>query len=243
MAVNAAEAQAMLEASQASGARLMVAHCWRFDLEVQWLRAQAAAGRLGALVRTKSYGVHVNWGPGGWFTQQALAGAGALADMGVHAIDTTRFLLGDPRPVSVYARVGTHYRPIDVDDTAVLIVTWDNGVDSYIECGWWQPHSDKPEVGAQLYGAAGFGELFPTRLVLPRGEGYQAPVETVPSAFPEVRNPILPQSMYERQLAHFVDCIRSGQTPFPGGAEGLANMRIIDAAYDSAHTGEAVRLD
>ena len=38
MALNAAEAEAMVAASQKSGARLMVAHCWRFDPEVLWLR-------------------------------------------------------------------------------------------------------------------------------------------------------------------------------------------------------------
>ena len=38
MSMNVAEAQQMLAASQASGAKLMVAHCWRFDEEVQWLK-------------------------------------------------------------------------------------------------------------------------------------------------------------------------------------------------------------
>src|SRR3990172_7238170 len=97
MALNAAEAEAMVAAGQASGAVLMVAHCWRFDSEVLWLREQVRSGKLGQIIRTKGYGVHVNWGPGGWFTQKQFAGGGALADLGIHALDTARFLMGDPR--------------------------------------------------------------------------------------------------------------------------------------------------
>ena len=150
MAMDVREAEKMLDASAKSGAILMVAHCWRFDEDVNWLKAQSA--RLGKIIRTKGYGVHSNWGPAGWFTQKALAGGGALADMGIHALDTARYLLGDPKPVSVYAKIGTHYKNFDVDDTGVIIVEWDNGTTSYTETGWWQPHSDSPEAGAQLYG-------------------------------------------------------------------------------------------
>jgi predicted dehydrogenase len=77
---------------------------------------------LGNVIRTTGYGIHTHWGPSGWFTQQQYAGGGALADMGIHAIDTVRFLLGDPDPRSVYAKIGTHSGNYDVDDTAVLMI-------------------------------------------------------------------------------------------------------------------------
>ncbi len=171
MAMDAKEASEMAAASEKSGALLMVAHCWRFDPEVLWLKKQVDRGHLGRIVRTKGYGVHVNWGPGGWFTQKEFAGGGAMADMGIHALDTARFLLGDPQPVSVYARIGTYYRDFDVDDTGVLLVNWENGVTSYIESGWWQPHADSPEAGTQLYGLKGLAQLFPTGLKVPQGPG------------------------------------------------------------------------
>src|SRR4030095_12894088 len=78
--------------------------------------------------------------------------------------------------VSVFAKIGTYYNDYDVDDTGVIIVEWDNGTTSYIETGWWQPHSDSPEAGAQLYGLKGFGSVFPTRLELPNEEEHKIDV-------------------------------------------------------------------
>lgn len=238
MAMSAREAEKMLEASTASGAVLMVAHCWRFDEDVNWLKRQTP--RLGKIIRTKGYGVHTHWGPAGWFTQRQFAGGGAMADMGIHALDTARYLLGDPQPISVYAKIGTHYKDFDVDDTGVVIVEWDNGATSYFESGWWQPHSDGPEAATQLYGTQGFGQLFPTQLELPNARTQK--VDLVKSGFKFPRREHCPQTMYDAQMAHFVDCVRQGRAPVPGGLEGWTNMKVVDAAYRSSRTGKAVAV-
>ncbi len=238
MAMNTDEGAYMLEVSLSANTPLMVAHCWRFDEDVLWLKQHAA--RLGRILRTKGYGVHANWGPAGWFTQRALAGGGALADMGIHAIDTARFLIGDPQPLSVYAKIGTYYKEYDVDDTGVILIEWDNGVNSYIESGWWQPHMDGPEAATQLYGRDGFGQIFPTRLELPRTGRDEITVIDPGFAFPRAEH--CPQGMYDTQMGYFMECIRANHTPIPGGVEGLVNMKIVDAAYRSAASGEVVRI-
>ncbi|NIA11570.1 MAG: Gfo/Idh/MocA family oxidoreductase [Nitrospiraceae bacterium] len=240
MAMNAAEAEEMVAASEHSGALLMVAHCWRFDREVLWLKEQVDAGRIGRIVRTTGYGVHVHWGPGGWFTQKQFAGGGALADMGIHAIDTARFLLGDPEPASVYARVGTYYGDYDVDDTDVMIIQWDNGAFSYIESGWWQPHSDGPEAATRLFGTQGYGSVFPTLLELPNRE--EKRMDMVNPGFQFPRQDHGEQRMYDEQMRYFVESVRTGRKPVPGGDEGLVNMRIVDAAYESARTNRLVEI-
>lgn len=257
MALNAAEAADMLDASVKANTVLMVGHCWRFDEETQWLRQQTH--RLGQIIRTKSYGVHTHWGPGGWFTEKALAGGGAMVDVGIHALDTARFLLGDPQPLSVFAQMGTHYNEFEVDDTGVLLVTWDNGATSYIESGWRQPYVDGPQASTQLYGTQGFGQLFPTRLLLPRQTPQPRLLKVLParlrtklkgndmveypSGFKFPRTAHYPQAMYDRQMAHFFECIQTNRTPISSAAEGLINMRIVDAAYESARTGAVVRLN
>lgn len=238
MAMNAREAEKMMEAAEKSGAALMVAHCWRFDEDVNWLKKQSA--KLGKIIRTKGYGVHSHWGPAGWFTQKQFAGGGALADMGIHALDTARYLLGDPRPVSVYARIGTYYKNFDVDDTGVILVEWDNGAVSYVESGWWQPHMDGPEAATQLYGTKGFGQLFPTRVEI--GKKKEERIEVIESGFEFPRKEHCPQSMYDAQMAYFIECIGKRKTPSPGGMEGLINMKVVDAAYQSSKAGKVVKI-
>jgi len=238
MAMSVREAEKMMEANAKSGAKLMVAHCWRFDEDVNWLKKESK--KLGRIIRTKGYGVHTHWGPAGWFTQKQLAGGGAMADMGIHALDTARFLLGDPKPVSVYAKIGAYYMDFDVDDTGVVIVEWDNGATSYFESGWWQPHSDGPEAATQLYGTKGFGQLFPTQLELPNPKLKR--VDLVKSGFKFPRKEHCPQSMYDTQMAYFIECIRKDKTPVPGGSEGLVNMKVVEAAYKSSETGKVVKV-
>jgi len=238
MAMNAEEAEQMCEAAQKSGALLMVAHCWRFDPDVLWLKEQSK--KLGKIIRTKGIGVHTHWGPSGWFTQRQFAGGGALADMGIHALDTARFLLGDPKPVTVYAKIGTYYKDFDVDDTGVIIVEWDNGATSYIESGWWQPHADAPQAATQLYGTQGFGQLFPTKLELPNVKAES--IDVIESGFEFPREEHCPQSLYDDQLKYFVECVEKNHTPVPGGMEGLMNMKVVDAAYESSRTGKVVEI-
>jgi predicted dehydrogenase len=240
MAVNAAECEAMVAASRESGAKLMVAHCWRFHDDVLWLKQQVESGALGDIVRTRGMGVHVNWGPSGWFAQAKYAGGGAMADMGIHAVDTARFLLGHPQPVSVYAKIGTYYGNFDVDDTGLVVINWDSGTTSIIESGWWQPHADGPESGTQLYGTKGYGQTFPTFLKHPDLATRQFKITE--SGFPPVRDPQSEKVMYERQMAYFVDCIRNDSDPVPGGVEGWVNMKIVDAAYESSRTGKVVEI-
>ena len=238
MSMNAIEAEQMCEAAEKSDALLMVAHCWRFDPDVLWLKEQSK--KLGKIVRTKGCGVHTHWGPSGWFTQKQFAGGGAMADMGIHALDTARFLLGDPKPISVYAKIGTYYGDFDVDDTGVIIVNWANGATSYIESGWWQPHADGPQAATQLYGTQGFGQLFPTRLELPNVK--EEKVDVINSGFEFPREEHCPQSLYDDQLNYFVECIEKDQTPVPGGLEGLINMKVVDAAYESSRIGNVVEI-
>jgi predicted dehydrogenase len=222
MATSVAECDAMIDASTASGASLMVAHCWRFRDEVRAMRDRIAGGELGEIVKTRGYGVHANWGPSGWFTDRALSGGGALVDMGVHAIDTARFLLGDPTPERVCAVVGTRYANgrYEVDDDAIVLIGWSNGTNSIVESGWWQPHLGGLEADTEIYGTRGYGRIWdPT----PPSEDYEH----------------CTQPMYTAQMAEFLDAIAEGRQPRPSGEDGRIVMRVVEEAYRSAAEGSA----
>ncbi len=234
MAMNAAEAAMVADRVAQTGRNFLVGHMWRFDPEVTALRDFVASGAIGQVVKTKGYGIHKHWGPEGWFQKHKLAGGGALIDMGVHAIDTVRFLLGDPEPVEVYAKVDTHYGDYDVDDSGILMITWSNGTTSLIESGWWHPHMDGPEASTQLFGTKGYANLFPTRYELTREKEEK-------SFAVRDRSEHCDQLIYDRQMAQFVADIKSGSASVPGVQEGLWIMKITDAAYESAKTGKVVK--
>jgi predicted dehydrogenase len=215
MAATLPEAEAMRDAALASDAFLMVAHCWRFHEDVRRLRERIAGGELGEVVKTRGYGIHAKWGPSGWFTDPALAGGGALLDMGVHAIDTARFLLGDPQPRRVCAVVGRRYGDYEVDDDGILLITWDDGTNSIVESGWWQPHLAGLEADTEVYGTAGYDRIWPFTEGPP---GYEH----------------CAQPMYSAQMAGFLDAIVQGKQPLPSGEDGLVVMRVADDAYRSA---------
>jgi len=240
MAKNLLEALEMEKTANNGPAHLMVAHCWRFDEEAQWLRQQVKNQKLGKIIRTTGYGIHANWGPKGWFLKKELAGGGALVDMGIHAIDTVRYLIGDPKPQKVYAHLGTYYVDSNVDDTGVIMIHWDNGVVSTIESGWWQPHMNGPEASTALYGTKGYGNLFPTKLEIPNRK--KETIVNIDPGFDFPRKDHCPQSMYDRQMAHFIHSIKENFEPVPGSAEGRINMAILEAAYESSKTKQVKEI-
>ena len=267
MAADLAGAHRMVRAAEKTGGYLHVGHMWRYDIEATRIHDEIGNGAIGKVYRTVSYGAHERWGPSGWFSDARLSGGGALVDMGVHAIDTARYLLGDPEPISVYARISTEHSAAGVDDTGLIVITWQNGIVSTIESGWWQPRVEAPEAATRLYGTAGFASLFPTYwesidLQGPRGEDgeYPDPSQIKPE-FPP-RREHCDQRIYTAQVQNFVAAagahrqrsLRGGKVGETDGKSaavpasrqpwepGITVMRIIDAAYKSAETKEVIHL-
>jgi predicted dehydrogenase len=139
--------------------------------------------------------------------------------MGIHAIDTARFLLGDPQPARVTASVGTAFGEYAVDDDAVVLIEWSNGVRSVVESGWWQPRLDGVEADTEVYGTGGYARIWPQFT-----PATPAPADYVHCTLP----------MYAAQMADFASCCDSGAVPVASAEVGLVAMRIVDDAYRSA---------
>ena len=233
LSMNAAEGEKLKAAMLQKNRQVMIGHMWRFDSQARFVHQMVSTGKIGKIVKTKGFGIHVDWGPEGWFTDKVLAGGGALADMGVHAIDTVRFLLDDPQPLSVYAGIKTCFGDYEVDDFAILMIRWDNGTVSLIESGWWHPFADGPEASTQLIGTKGYARLFPTSVEIPLEHHGDRQITRLAE-----KEEHCDQAMYSVQMAHFIHCLRNNLTPCPGIEEGLVVQRIVDAAYRSAASGQ-----
>ena len=136
-------------------------------------------------------------------------------DMGVHAIDTARFLLGDPTPERVCAAIGTRYGPYTVDDDGIVLIGWSNRTNSVVESGWWHPHTEGMEADTEVYGTKGYARIFPREQ--PSGDHDHAP-----------------QSMYTAQMHEFLSAVEQGRAPTPSGDDGRVVMEVVERAYASA---------
>lgn len=219
MATTVTEAHTMAEAAHSAARTLLVGHMWRYRAEVRAARERLEAGAVGTPVRTRGYGIHARWGPSGWFTDPDDAGGGALIDMGIHAIDTVRYLLGDPTPTRVMASIGTAHGDYAVDDDAVVLIEWSNGVRSVVEAGWWQPHLDGVEADTEIYGTAGHLRIWPEFAA-----HSPPPADYVHCSLP----------MYTAQMQDFIECVRTGATPQASAQVGITALEIVEQAYRSA---------
>ncbi len=217
MAMNVAEAVEIRDAAIAAGRTLLVGHMWRYRAEVIALRDRIRSGDLGTVVRTRGYGIHAGWGPSGWFVDPALSGGGALIDMGIHAIDTARFLLDDPQAVRVQASLGHAYGDYDgrIDDDGVVLIDWDCGARSVVECGWWQPVLDGVEGETDIYATGGHARIWPEFVGGGPPSGYEH----------------CALAMYQAQMTDFIECCHTGATPLASAEVGLEALRIVEAAY------------
>jgi len=102
-AITVEKAIAMKEASEKAGKHLMVMRNWRYNANCNYVKDYIESGKCGEL-----YTGRCGWirrrgipGKGGWFTTKAQSGGGALIDLGVHLIDLSIWMMGNPKPVSV----------------------------------------------------------------------------------------------------------------------------------------------
>lgn len=243
LALNANECEQLIEAASKNKRKLQVGNMWRFHPEVQFVKSVIDSGLIGKIVKAKSYGIHVNWGPGRWFIDKKLAGGGMLMDMGVHAINTMRNLMGDPCAKTVYARVDTVYGDYEVDDFGLIMIEFDNGALGIIETGMWHPHADGVEASTQMFGTKGYARIFPCELKYEIGStwGKYNPKIVDDSPYPQ---PVqhLDMIMHKRQINHFLECILSNQEPINSGQIALEDMKIIDAAYQSSQSKKLVHI-
>ena len=168
-------------------------------------------------------------------------------DMGCHAIEFFRWLLGRPRITSVYAQMNTsvHGAKTRGDDNAILILEFENGVVAMAEESWTKLGG--MDDRAEVYGSQGVAYadlLHGNSIETYSAAGYEYAVEKAGSTvgwsftiYEEAWNYGFPQ-----ELAHFIDCVRTDRPPLVTGADGRAVLEVIFAAYESARTGCKVSL-
>lgn len=144
-----------------------------------------------------------------------------MIDTLVHSIDIFRALTSD-EVESALAQVSCALQ-IEVEDSASLLLRGRGGVLGSLNCSWVTPVS---EAIVRIYGREGQAVLdynaeAGLRYKLANDDDWMEQRFDEPDRF-------------VAQADHFLRCIETGEPPLVGGQDGLAVMRVIEAAYESA---------
>ena len=102
MATSVEEATAMKEAADKNGKLLMIGFVRRFGNDARIIADFRDNDFFGDMYYGKATYLRRNGNPGGWFGDKSRSGGGPLIDLGVHVIDLLNYLMGQPKPFSVY---------------------------------------------------------------------------------------------------------------------------------------------
>jgi predicted dehydrogenase len=230
MAMNAAECRRMVEAARQAKVLLGVAQVFRFEESTKRLRERLAAGQIGAPIFARS---EFSFKGGRehartWLHDAKIAGGGPMVDVGVHCIDTLRYVLED-EVVRVGARAVLSRNAPDIEEVAALTLEFSRGTLGLVLCSYVVDY----RTPVELIGDAGVLRAEdcltvekPITLELRRGS---ATVET---------ETVSNHRAYGLQVDAFAAAL-DGHVEFPvPGEEGWQNQEILDAAYRSLKSGK-----
>lgn len=217
-----AETQAIVDCMPVRGGMLQFAFCHRFHAPLQAAQALIRDGKLGQLVQIENrFAFRFARAGKSWFTEAEIAGGGILIDTLVHSIDIFRALTGGEiaRAQAAVSRT----LPLEVEDSASLLLQGETGVIGVLSCSWATPVA---EAVVRIHGSEGQALIDyhaepGLRYRLADDEDWTTPVIDAPDRF-------------VAQADHFLRCVETGAEPLVSGADGLAVMRVIDSAYQSA---------
>jgi glucose-fructose oxidoreductase len=234
MAVTEDDCRAMIDACDRHGVKLMVAY--RLHFEEANLRAVelVQSGRLGE-VRLFNSVFTMTVKAGDIRLNPRAEGGGTLYDIGIYCINAARYLFeAEPDEVTAFTARG--------DDPRFSA----DGVDEMTSAVLRFP-GDRLAAFTTSFGAADVARL---QVVGTKGDLVMDPAYEYAEALSHritigektTQRKFARRDQFAPELLYFSECIMTGEDPEPSGWEGLADVRIIRALYQSADRGEPVAL-
>lgn len=221
--------QQMIDACKAAGVLLGTAYRCQFDphhLECIRLAREKVFGTVGLV--ESSFGIDVG-PPGQWRLSRELAGGGALMDVGVYAVQAARYLTGEePTLVSAFDTKTDATRFAEVEESIAWTMKFPGGALAHSSASYRIPGLARMRATAER----GWFELEPAFYYSGnrgrRSDGKEIRYESV--------------DPFAAELDDFAQCIRNKTPSKVSGEEGMRDVRIMMAIYESVRTGKAVSL-
>ena len=238
MALTTGEARAMIDACRANGVMLTICHYQRFNARHQRIRRLLKEGAIGQVTAARiNFSDRFPPQPGVWHHDPEISGGGPVMDLGIHCIDLLRFLCGPAESVS--ALVETLVDSSPVADTATLLLRLASGAQAVVTSHWTTAnHEPERTNGLEICGTEGSILAAP---ISAKDSAGTLRVLTAEGMRDDSVEPGGPRP-HVALLGAFGDAV-AGESPNPiPGEDGLAGLAVVEAAYESAHSGNRVEL-
>jgi predicted dehydrogenase len=237
MANSVEECRQMLEACRASEVRLMIAYRKYFEPASLELKKLITSGRLGRVKYIHSaFGIVIRargGKAGAWHLDPKLAGGGALPDVGVYCVNTIRWLVGEePLEASAYQWTTDPETFSKVDDNIAFRLNFPHGLVAQATSSFSAAQSSF----LQVHGEKGWAALNPA---YPWDEERCLFGKTGERWF-EKKFKVIDELSLE--LDAFADSIRRKREPEPNGVQGMRDLAVMEAIYQSAREGRTVPI-
>lgn len=237
MANSAAECREMIAACNKAGVKLMVAYRIQYQPHNRKLREMIQKKEFGEPKFIDASNCQSSANPNHWRHKLALAGGGALPDIGLYCLNTTRFVLG-MEPTEVFGYMySTSGNPLfkEVEEVMSWQMKFPNGIiancsthynthDSRYyrvlsEKGWIHLNNAYAYTGQEMMKGYAEGKItYRDTMIIPETDQFAV------------------------EMDHFSDCVINDKRPFSTGEEGLQDHIIMEAIYESARTGRPVKI-
>jgi predicted dehydrogenase len=235
--------QRIVEHSASAGVRFMVHENFRWQPWYRAIKDVQSRGEIGEFTH-----VHFlmrmgdGWGADAYLARQPFFREYPrllIYETGVHFIDTFRFLLGEV--ASVVADTKRLNPAIRGEDAGQLLLKFRDGSTAFWDANRYnESEAESPRFTfgeLRIDGTAGHLTMDSTSAIRVKRLG--EPIREL--EYPRERKNFAGDCVYFLQR-HFVDCMLSGREFETSGADYLNNVRVVEAAYESARTGSVVRL-
>ena len=231
MANTPEECQAMIDACNAAKKKLFVAY--RMHYEPMTLKAiEIARGTGLGTVKQISADCGFSIGdPTQWRLNKKLAGGGSFMDIGIYALNAVRYLSGqEPTQVTAFSyATPDDVRFKEVEETISVELQFKSGLQASVlstygfGCGRYRVYGTRGTMEAEPFMNYGGNRLYPTGRS--RAEFTYTPVDH-----------------FGTEMDAFSDAIQNDKPILTPGEEGLKDMKVIAASYESAKTGKTVKI-
>jgi len=250
MALTLKDCQEMIDISRENKVKLGIGFMMRYHAHHLKAGEMIEQGLLGKVTFCRAQ--LSCWYPdieGAWRQVPESGGGGSLIDMGSHCIDILETIIDSKvKEVCCFTDTLVHHYP--VEDTAVAILRFANGAHGVVDSCFSIPDASSKNR-LELYGTKGsilaegtIGQSSSGRMwayLEQETKGYDAGQKRETNSAQEEIKPVS-VNMYQAEIEDFSRCIEEDLTLSISGEDGFWSQKIVLACYESAGTGQVIKI-